>query len=59
MWSDGEEQENSSTLASLGLGINWELGETFSIQSYYGIPLIDVESQQILYNLMVSISLFK
>jgi hemolysin activation/secretion protein len=45
IWSDGEEQGNSSTLASLGLGINWELGDTLLIQSYYGIPLIDVESQ--------------
>jgi hemolysin activation/secretion protein len=45
IWSDREEQENPSTLASLGLGINWELGETLLIQSYYGIPLIDVESQ--------------
>lgn len=45
IWSDGEEQGNSSTLASLGLGINWELGETLTIQSYYGVPLIDVESE--------------
>ena len=45
IWSDGEELNNSSTLASLGLGINWELEEALLIQSYYGIPLIDIESQ--------------
>ncbi len=45
VWSEEESEENPSTLASLGLGINWELRETLSIQAYYGIPLIDVEEQ--------------
>ena len=45
VWSDREKEQNSSTLASLGLGINWELGETLLIQAYYGLPLIDVDKQ--------------
>jgi hemolysin activation/secretion protein len=45
VWSDREQEEKNNTLASLGLGINWELGEILKAQVYYGNPLIDVEKQ--------------
>jgi hemolysin activation/secretion protein len=45
VWSDREENDENNVLASLGLGINWELGEILKAQVYYGIPLIDVEEQ--------------
>jgi hemolysin activation/secretion protein len=45
VWGDREQEEENNTLASWGLGINWELGETLNAQVYYGIPLIDVEEQ--------------
>jgi hemolysin activation/secretion protein len=45
VWGDRKPEEENNTLASLGLGINWELGETINAQVYYGIPLIDVEEQ--------------
>lgn len=45
VWGDREPEDENNTLASLGLGINWELGETLNAQVYYGIPLIDVEEQ--------------
>ena len=39
----GDEDTDNPYIASLGLGINWELEETLSVQIYYGVPLIDVE----------------
>ena len=41
VWGNGSEDD--SFIASLGLGINWELSEKFSLQAYYGFPLVDVE----------------
>ena len=39
----GNEEVDNPFIASLGLGVNWELKETLSVQAYYGVPLVDVE----------------
>ena len=39
----GDEDVDNPFIVSLGLGVNWELQETLSVQAYYGVPLVDVE----------------
>ena len=42
----GDEGIDNPFLASLGLGVNWELKETLSLQAYYGVSLVDVEDER-------------
>jgi hemolysin activation/secretion protein len=46
-WNNGNESNRNSinTLASVGLGLQWRMGERFSARVDYGIPLIEIESR--------------
>jgi hemolysin activation/secretion protein len=39
-----DEDPNVNTLASVGLGLQWQMGDQFSARLDYGIPLIDVRA---------------
>lgn len=45
IWSNLTDPQNSrsNTLASLGLGLNYQLGEFLDTQVFYGIPLIEAD----------------
>lgn len=40
-----DEDPNINTLASVGLGLQWQMGDQFSARLDYGIPLIDVRAK--------------
>ena len=42
LWNQNDEQLDSNTLASLGLGIRWVLSERWQFNLGYGVPLIPV-----------------
>ncbi len=44
VWNEEEEIPESNTLASVGLGLRWSIGERFIARFDWGIPLIEVES---------------
>jgi hemolysin activation/secretion protein len=43
--SSGRNTPNPNTLASVGLGLQWEMGERFKARLDYGIPLTDINSR--------------
>ncbi|MUG92184.1 BamA/TamA family outer membrane protein [Scytonema sp. UIC 10036] len=43
--SSGRDAPNPNTLVSVGLGLQWQMGEKFSARLDYGIPLVDIESR--------------
>ncbi|MGF1482114.1 MAG: ShlB/FhaC/HecB family hemolysin secretion/activation protein [Cyanophyceae cyanobacterium] len=42
--SDDEFSPDTDTLAAIGIGLNYELGETFSARLDWGIPLVELEA---------------
>jgi hemolysin activation/secretion protein len=45
VWSSDGNNQDPSTLASLGLGLLLSGGENFSAGFYYGIPLVEIDDQ--------------
>ncbi|BAZ10994.1 surface antigen D15 domain-containing protein [Calothrix sp. NIES-4071] len=46
VWNSVRESNiNPNTLASVGLGLQWRMGERFSARLDYGIPLVDIDSR--------------
>ncbi len=43
--SSGRNTPNPNTLAGVGLGLQWEMGERFKARLDYGIPLTDINSR--------------
>lgn len=46
LWNNSAEDLNSNTLASVGLGLNFTLGDTVDARIDYGIPLIEAEAPE-------------
>jgi hemolysin activation/secretion protein len=46
LWNNASEALNYNTLASIGLGLNYELGNTIEARINYGIPLIEAEAPE-------------
>ncbi|MEL6928837.1 MAG: ShlB/FhaC/HecB family hemolysin secretion/activation protein, partial [Cyanobacteria bacterium J06600_6] len=46
LWNNFTEDLDYSTLASVGLGVNFTLGKTIDAQIDYGIPLIEAEAPE-------------
>lgn len=46
LWNNSNETVNFNTLASVGLGLGYELGNTIEARIEYGIPLIDAEAPE-------------
>jgi hemolysin activation/secretion protein len=44
--SSSRNSPNTNTLASVGLGLQWQMGERFTARFDYGIPLVDIESRE-------------
>ncbi|BAZ65680.1 MAG: ShlB/FhaC/HecB family hemolysin secretion/activation protein [Pelatocladus maniniholoensis HA4357-MV3] len=44
--SDSTPDPNTNTLIGTGLGLQWQMGETFSARLDYAVPLIDVEGDR-------------
>lgn len=45
-WNSGSESRlDTNTLASVGLGLQWQMGERFNVRLDYGIPLVNIESR--------------
>lgn len=45
-WNSSGDSPNSSTLASVGLGLLWQQGDRFTARLDWGIPLVDVDSRR-------------
>ncbi|MBD2625143.1 ShlB/FhaC/HecB family hemolysin secretion/activation protein [Anabaena variabilis FACHB-164] len=43
--SSGKKSPDSNTLASVGLGLQWQMGERLKARLDYGIPLININSE--------------
>ena len=44
-WNNDEPDPENETIASLGLGLRWLIGNAISVRLDYGIPLIDVDNE--------------
>ncbi|MBD2776600.1 ShlB/FhaC/HecB family hemolysin secretion/activation protein [Iningainema tapete] len=44
--SSGRNAPDPNTLASIGLGLQWQMGERFKARIDYGIPLVNIESRE-------------
>lgn len=44
-WNNEEPDPEDSTIASVGLGVNWNVGAGFLLNVDYGIPLLDVNDE--------------
>jgi hemolysin activation/secretion protein len=45
-WNNGDRPDpDSNSLLSVGLGLQWQMGDRFSARLDWGIPLIDVDSE--------------
>lgn len=44
-WNNGEDAPDLEGLASLGLGLRWQVSPDFAMRLDYGYPLIDVETE--------------
>ncbi|HEY9851214.1 MAG TPA: ShlB/FhaC/HecB family hemolysin secretion/activation protein [Leptolyngbyaceae cyanobacterium] len=44
--SSGRQNPDPSTLASLGLGVQWQMEDTLRVRLDYGIPLIDIGGEK-------------
>lgn len=45
-WNSSGDSPNSSSLASVGLGLLWQQGDRFTARLDWGIPLVDVDSRR-------------
>ncbi len=43
-WNNDEPNPENETIASLGLGLRWLIGNALSVRLDYGIPLVDVDN---------------
>ena len=43
-WNSSSSVNNSNFLASIGLGLRWQMGENFKARLDYGVPLVDIDS---------------
>ena len=46
VWSDSRTAVDANTLASIGLGVSYQLGNTIEARINYGIPLINVDAPE-------------
>ena len=46
LWNNSSEDINSNTLASIGLGLNFALGNTIDARIDYGVPLIKADAPE-------------
>lgn len=44
-WNNEEPNPDPTTLASLGVGLNWTVGDRFNLSLDYGIPLVAVDEE--------------
>ena len=44
-WNNDEPNPENETIASLGLGLSWLIGNALSVRLDYGIPLVDVDNE--------------
>ena len=44
-WNNEEPDPEDTTIASVGLGVNWNVGAGFLLNVDYGIPLLDVDDE--------------
>ena len=44
-WNNEEPDPDDATIASVGLGVNWNVGAGFLLNVDYGIPLLDVDNE--------------
>lgn len=44
-WNNNEPDPEDATIASIGLGVNWNVGAGFALNVDYGIPLLDVADE--------------
>ena len=44
-WNNDEPDPEDSTIASIGLGVNWNVGAGFLLNVDYGIPLLGVDDE--------------
>ena len=44
-WNNEEPDPDDATIASVGLGVNWNVGAGFLLNVDYGIPLLDVDDE--------------
>jgi hemolysin activation/secretion protein len=45
-WNTSKSVTNSNFLASVGLGLRWQMGENFKARLDYGVPLVDIDSRE-------------
>jgi len=45
-WNATRENPDPNTLASIGVGLRWEMGGNFAARLDYGIPLVEVDSRE-------------
>jgi hemolysin activation/secretion protein len=45
-WNRDEEKIDPDTLVSVGVGLNWQQGDRLNARIDWGIPLVDVDSNQ-------------
>ncbi|RUS99204.1 hypothetical protein DSM106972_079060 [Dulcicalothrix desertica PCC 7102] len=46
-WNSGSESTlDTNTLASVGLGLQWQMGEQFNARLDYGIPLVNIDARE-------------
>jgi len=46
VWNNDRSSPDPSTIASIGLGIQWQMGDRLRARFEYGLPLIDAKSQE-------------
>lgn len=44
-WNNDEPNPEDSTIASVGMGIDWNIGAGFGLNVDYGVPLLDVDDE--------------
>ncbi len=45
-WNTGQSAPNPNTLAAVGIGLQWQLGNKFTARLDWGLPLISVDSRK-------------
>ncbi|WP_082209746.1 ShlB/FhaC/HecB family hemolysin secretion/activation protein [Fischerella sp. PCC 9605] len=45
-WNTGRNNPNPNTLVGIGVGLLWQMGETFTARLDWGIPLVDIDSRR-------------
>ena len=45
VWNNDDPDPKTSTIASLGTGLRWQIGSDFALRLDYGIPLVEVDNQ--------------